>query len=41
VVDVRLPCIVDMPIIHGRCKYAVVSCQLVLGCMIAYRTQLS
>ena len=41
VVDVRLPCIVDMPTIHGRCKYAVVSCQLVLGCMIAYRTQLS
>ena len=41
VVDVRLPCIVDMPIIHGRCKYAVVSCQLIRGCMIAYRTQLS
>jgi hypothetical protein len=34
-------CPASMPTIHGHCKYAVVSCQLVLGCMIAYRTQLS
>jgi hypothetical protein len=31
-------CPASMPTIHGRCKYAVVSCQLVPSCMIAYRT---